>query len=387
MQQKEQKNQMKIRYCIRKSGMSNKNAIFTALFQTGYDMKKGCILLLAFILLTYGYQGYRTIDRYMKDGITVKTSGKLSDIAGRATSVPLETPDSGVLRNIRQVRRDGDDLFLLSENRLLHFDVRGHFINRIAGDINAFIVGYALDTDTNQVIVIDSQRNISNYGYVGNLLSRTGIKHPWHRLAAFTFHDGYLWVAAETLEKNGEDAESYLIRQNLYRLDAGMNEVSRLTLRTVNAGRPGDLFTGSCISELLADEAGVYAYAPPAGTGRLLEDTLYIEQQRQIPLMNRDAHDGRTACACPVRKGKRYLISTGNNFTFCYDRAGYTAYILAEGFTDDIFGTGRIPDFQPVDIYSNAYYFVKSGKDLSGKFPERAADSDRPVLFLVNLNV
>jgi hypothetical protein len=193
------------------------------------NMKKGGLLLLAVIFLTYGYQGYKAIDAHVNDRVTIKTSGKLSDIAGRVTPVPLKMPGNGTLRDIRQVRKDRDDLFLLSENRLLHFDVRGKFVNRIAG---------------------------------------------------------------------------------------------------------------------------IY----------------------------------------PVRKGKRHIIATGrsldgNRFVFCYDSARYTAHILTKGFKDDFFGTGYIADFLPVDIYGNSYCFVKSGEDLSAKFPERAATGDLPVLFIVNLNV
>jgi hypothetical protein len=353
-------------------------------------MKRGGLLLLAIIFLTYGYQGYKAIDAHVNDKVTIKTSGKLSDIAGRVTPVPLEMPGSGVLRNIRQVRKDGDDLFLLSENRLLHFDVRGKFVNRIAGDMNdALIAAYALDTDRSQVVVIDSQRNVSRYGYDGSLLSKAGLEHPWHRLTAFAFHDGFLWAAAETLvESDG----ACLISQNLYRLDAGMNEVSRMTLRAVDAGRYGSIAVNPCISELLADEAGVYAYSPPFETRYLLEDTLHIVQQKLFPLPGNDANSDRTAGIYPVRKGKRHIISTGksldgNRFTFCYDSARYTAHILTEGFKDDFFGTGYIADFLPVDIYGNSYCFVKAGEDLSAKFPERAANGDLPVLFIVNLSV
>lgn len=357
------------------------------------NMKKGGLLLLAIIFLTYGYQGYKTVDSYAKDRVTIKTSGKLSDIAGRVTPVPLETPDGGALRNIRQVRKDGDDLFLLSENRLLRFDVRGKFVNRIAGDLNdALIAAYALNTDMSQVVVIDSRRNVSRYDYAGNRLSTAGAEHPWYRLNAFAFHNGYFWAAAETLVKSDRHPGASLICRNLYRLDAGMKEVSRMTLRTVDAGRYDSIPVNPCISELLVDEAGVYAYSPPFESRHLLEDTLHIVRQKLFQMPDDDADNGRTACIYPVRKGTRYVISTGsgldgNRFTFCYDNARYTAHILTEGFRDDVFGTGYITDFQPVDVYSNSYCFVKAGKDLSGKFPERAATSDSPVLFIINLNV
>ncbi|MDR2680115.1 MAG: 6-bladed beta-propeller [Tannerella sp.] len=354
-------------------------------------MKKGCFLMLAIIFLTYGYQGYKVVDAYMKDGIQIKETGKLSDIAGNVLSVPLEMPDTGVMRNIKRVRRDGDDLFMISENRLFHFDIHGNFINRIAGDMkNAFIVEYALNTGMNRVFVIDSQRNISKYDYDGNLLSKKRIEQFRYRLTAFAFHDGHLWISAETLVKNDDYPDSFLIVHNLYQLDDNMNEISSRTLR-VAAGTTGGnrFFSNTCVSELLVDENEVYAYMPPFESDGLLEDSLYIAGQEAFPLLNKNAHDGM-ACIYPVRKGRRYMFSTcgspaGNHFIFCYDKINFTAYFLSEGFKDDIFETGYISDFQPVDIYNHSYCFVKSGKDLSGKFPGRAVNDDNPVLFIVNL--
>ncbi|MDR1524960.1 MAG: hypothetical protein LBS79_06875 [Tannerella sp.] len=348
-------------------------------------MKKGCFLLLAIIFLTYGYQGYKIASVHIKEGITIKETGKLSDIAENAFAVPLEMPDSGAMRNIKRVRRDGDDLFMISENKLLHFDMHGNFINRIACDI----VEYALNPKMNQVLVIDSQCSISKYGYDGALISRACIGHFRYKLTAFTFHDGYSWLTAETLVKNDDHPDSFLIVHNLYQLDDNMNEISSRTLRIAHAGQ-GKFFSNTCISELLVSENEVYAYTPPFENSDLLEDTLYIVEQEKLPLLNKNVHDGAT-CIYPVRKGKRYLFSTcsspaGNNFTFCYDKTGFTAYLLPEGFKDDIFKTGHISGFQPVDIYNNSYCFIKSGKDLSGTFPERSVDNDSPVLFIVNLN-
>lgn len=349
-------------------------------------MKKGCFVLLAIISLTYGYQGYKII--HTNEGLTIKETGKLSDIAAMVLSVPLETPDSGAMRNIKRVRRDGDDLFMISENRLLHFNMNGDFINRIAGDVNdARIVEYALNTAGKQALVIDSQHNISKYGYDGALISKTRIERFRYKLTAFTFYDGSLWIAAETLVKNDRHPGSCLIAHDLYRLDEMMNEVSRLTLRLAPAGGER-LFGNTCVSELLVDENELYAYTPPFENDHLLEDTLHLLEQADLfPSLH--AHDG-TACIYPVRKGKRYLFSTcgspaGNNFMFCYDKTGFTAYLLPEGFRDDVFDTGYISGFHPVDMYAGSYCFIKSGNDLSGRFPERSANDDRPVLFVVEL--
>jgi hypothetical protein len=357
-------------------------------------MRKGCFLFLTLFFLTYLYQGYKTVETYTGDKIDIKVSGKLSDIAGSVLPVLLETPDAaaGAVRHVRRVQRDGNSLFMLCDDRLLHFDISGKFMNRIAGETadenGACIAEYVLNTDLHRVIVIDSRRNISRYDYDGNRISRKRITHPWEKLTAFACHNGYLWASAETYVKDHDRPDTIRIRHDLYQLDAGMNEISRHPLRTADTGR-GRIFAGLCVSELLADEDGVYAYAPPTGTEHLLDDTLYIAERKKTPLLFPEGYAG-TACIYPVRKGKRYTISTGNNpagphFTFCYDHGDFTAYILPDGFTDDFFDTGFITDFQPMDMYNRSYCFVKSGKDLSKKYPERAWNDDQPVLFIVTL--
>jgi hypothetical protein len=358
-------------------------------------MKKSCFLLLTLIALIYVQQGYKIADAYFNDEIKIKTSGKLSDIAKNVRPVPLEKPDSGAVRQVRQVRRDGDHLFLLSDNRLLQFDMHGRFIRQIAGggkdENDACMTGYALNTEMKRIIAIDSLHHITQYDYDGNRIAGKRIEHPWQKLTALAFHDGYLWVTAETLveEPDQPDAACRKIRHDLYQLDADLNEISRQTLRIADTGRER-IFTGSCVTELLTDENGVYAYAPPFDTEQLLSDTLYITEQKKFPLLYPKGYAGK-ACIYPVRKGTRHLIATchhnaGSHVTFCYDLLKFTAWLLPKGFRDDFYETGHVTDFQPMDLYGQSYCFIKSGRDLSRKYPARAFSEDLPVLFIVNLN-
>lgn len=356
-------------------------------------MKKGCLLLLSILFLTYGYQGYKVLYKYKNDEVKIKTYGNLSDITGKITPVPLETPDSGAVHRAKRVQRDGNHLFLLSDNRLLHFDVSGRFINQPAAEISGredvFIADYTLDTDRRQVIVVDSLRNVSRYDYDGNLLSTVHIKHPWRKLTALAYHSGHLWMTAEKWIKNNEE-DTYQIVHSLYQLDMEMNEITNRKLSVADIGRDIPFHT-FCVDELLADEHGIYAYTTPVDMEHLLNDTLYILQCQTIPAMRRAGHFGM-ACIYPVRKGKRYIMSTfhnetDNGHTFCYDNANHTAYMLTDGFKDDIYNTGHITDFQPMDIYNETYCFLKSGTDIVGKFPDRAVNQDQSVLFIVTLNV
>jgi len=358
-------------------------------------MKKGCILLLTIVLLVYGYQAYQVMDIYRNDVLKIKTSGKLSDITEKVTPIPLDIPDSGAVRNMKQVRRDGNNLFILSDSRLLHFDMKGKFINQIAKDLcgqnGKWIAEYVLDTINHKALVVDNERYLSTFDYNGNLITSSRIDKPWQKITALAFHNGYLWATAETLVKNNDLPGSYLIEHKLYQLDMNMNEIYSQTLRKASSGTR-KIFNSLCVDELLVDEQGIYAYSMISDADLLLEDTLNIALQKKIPLLYKDAQYGM-GCIYPVRKGKRHYLSTCSNclvdhgFTFCYDDVKQTAYILADGFKDDFFKTGHVTDLQSMDIYNDFYCFLKSGNDISKKFPERADNNDLPVLFILQLHV
>ena len=275
-------------------------------------MKKGCLLLLTGLLLLYGYQAYQVVEIYRNDILEIKMSGKLSDITGNVLPVPLEIPDSGAVRNVQHVRKDGNSLFMLSDNRLLHFNMKGKFINQIASDINEengkWIVEYLLDTINHCALVVDSERYINTFDYYGHLISSIRIEKPWHKITALAFHNGYLWATAETLVKNNDNPGSFLIEHELYQLDMNLNEIYSQTLRKANFGNKR-MLNLLYVDELLADEQGVYAYSRITDTEIMLEDTLNISLQKKIPLLFRDAHVG-LACIYPVRKGKRHYLST-----------------------------------------------------------------------------
>ena len=340
-------------------------------------MKKGGLILLTTILLTYGYQGYKAIYNYINDEVKIKTSAVLSDITDSVISVPLEAPNGRAIQQIRRVQRDENNIFLLAEHRLLHFDISGKFINQPASDISdrddVFIADYTIDADRQQIIVIDSLRYMSKYDYSGNLISRVKITQPWHKITAFAYHSGYIWATTETLIKN-TDNDSYNISHDLCQLDMEMNGISNQRLHYADVGR--NIFKSFCINELLVDENSVYAYSSPIDMDNLLNDTLFILQSHNVSMMNRNRYYGQ-ACVYPVRKSKRYMMSTHHYsaddcHTFCYDNSNNTAYMLSEGFEDDFYNTGNITDLQPMDIYHTSYCFVKQ-------------ESDAPVLFIATL--
>jgi len=358
-------------------------------------MKKGGLLLLLILILVYGYQAYQVVDSYKNDVLKIKRAGKLTAITEQVIPVPLEIPDSGAVKQVTRVRRDGDSLFMISDNRLLQFNMKGQFINQIAGDIDEengrFIVEYVLNTHDHQVLVVDSERNINTFDYDGRLISSIRIDKPWLKISALTFHNGFLWATAETLTANKENPELFHIEHNLYQLDLNLNELFSHPLRIAGYNK-NKIFNGLCVDELLVDEQGVYAYFPLSDPDKMLNDTLHIAQQKKMPFLYPNVPYGM-ACIYPVRTGKRYYLSTNydpvadKSYTFCYDDSKQTAYMLTNGFTDDFYKTGQIADLQPMDIYNDYYCYLKSGQALAKTFPERAKNSDLPVLFILKLNV
>ena len=354
-------------------------------------MKRAGFILLAILFLVYGYKGYEIVRQYMQDAVTVKTSGRLSEIADKIVAVPLETPDSGVVRNVKRVQTDENHLFLIGDQRLLQFDVSGKFVRQLTSSANGgetFFADYALDTDHHAVVAIDSQRNICKFDFAGNLLSKAKLEQPWHKLTAFAYHNGYFWLSAEYFVKNGPNPDTRQIVYGLFQFDSNMNEIACLPLHKADVGRDR-LFDFCPVDELLADEHGVYAYSSPVDMNSLLTDTLYIMQREEAPFLYNGGY-ADAACIYPVRKGKRFRIATNyqsidNHYTFCYDRTSHTAYVLPKGFKDDLQKTGYVNSLQPVDVNNNSYCYLKSGATLSKKITGRAKNSDNPVLFMVTL--
>ena len=325
-------------------------------------MKRAVYILVAVIALTYGYQAYEAIYEHFNDYLKVRTKGFLSDITNDVEVILPETPDSGAVTNVKHVRKDGNHLFLISNNRLLHYDISGKFINPIAQEIaenNEYIRNYTLNVEQQQVTVIDSQRNIWTYSYQGELISQTQIPYLWHRISALEFYNGYFWATAESYVKQSESDDVYIVQNALYQMDKQMNIVSESMLKTVDVGRKEFPNSGS-VTELLANKEGVYAYSSPYSPDNLLKDTLYILEQHKIPALHPDETYGN-GCLYPIRRGERFFLAN-NGFMFCYDDKNHTAYNLNDGFQDDFFGTGYVSDLQPVDIYGNTYCYVKDAQ-------------------------
>jgi len=325
-------------------------------------MRRAVYFLLALVALTYFWQAFEVGRVYYYDCVKVRYAGKLSDIADEVTRIALETPDSGAVTNVHNIRRDGDNVFLLSDNRLLHYNLTGKLLNEIGGDGEGQpLINYALDTVNHRVIVIDSNNLISCYNYAGNLLSVRTLPCKWYRLTAMAWHNHNIYLTAEDLVAKADGSGVFEIRHKLYQIDYQNNITGICNLHHAETGREIP-YSATAVSEILFDDKEeAYAYSQNADCETLLKDTLYFLHNRQLPFRNSigGTKDGM-ASVYPFRRGKRYIISPQNpdNRLFCYDSKKNIAYMLSKGFKDDFCGGDFVRSLLPTDNYGNSYGFL-----------------------------
>lgn len=351
-------------------------------------MKKACFFLLLILFATYIKEGYKlvTIETPVKSFV----QGSLSDIAEEVIAIPLETNTHCLLSQAKQIRRDGNDLFLVCKQQLYHFDCSGKFINQIthtdqACENNIAIKEYVIDPLHKQLVVIDNQQNIHYYNYQGELKSKTNLagNQLWSSLIKLSYYDYHIWVTAERQIHREEYDNKLCLEQWLYKLDTNFHEVESRKLTPAGVGRFS--LDRGVDPEILVANKNVYVHAPSSNPDQLLRDTLYLISRNTF-----DITDGYSSIL-PLRIGSRYLLSTYYNasainksYTFCFDQKENQAYNVQGGFEDNFYHTGQVPELQAMDVYSNSYCYYKTGEEVKQAFPGRK-DSDNPVLFIVKL--
>lgn len=352
-------------------------------------MKRAFLLLLLLLSVAYLKEGYELIT----DNKTIESSnqGVLSDIAHEVIAIPLETNNRCILSHARQIRRDGNHLFLLNKRQLYHFTCSGKFVNQItfldASHPNSLTVAdYVVDPVKKQLIILDEEQNVHYYGYDGRLLSKITLPqpHPWQQLIKLSYYDRHIWATADQLTKSAESAD-YCLEQWLYKFDTAFHPVEARKLSPADLGRSQICYLFN--PEMAVANREVYVHAPSIDSDRLLEDTLYLISRNALSI------ETNNASILPLRISERFLISTHYNpvelqksYTFCFDRQENKSYTVQEGFEDNFYHTGRIAELQAMDVSNTSYCYYKSGKEVRKAFPERK-ENDNPVLFIVKLKV
>lgn len=372
-------------------------------------MKLVCLMLIA-AMFSCTYQGHVTPwPENMDNAGLCSASGKLSEIVTEIIAIPLDTTPYCRLGSIKQVRRDGGDLFILSGGKLYHFDRSGRYINMLkSSDGSDFPVrDYVLDPVRKRLIVLGAEQAVHYFSYTGLQLARKELRTDcsWLTLIKLSHYNDHIWITANNLVPDKNDNTITCYEKWLYKFDMDFNFLESVKLHAVDLGRP--CLCGNFSPEFSVVDDKLYAYSPSAEKDELLRDTLYLVSTNRLePTIRKHANitlfedEGRTSlgiqypvCMMPFRVGSRFLVSSyhanvskDKNYLFCYDRETFRSFMLDNGFEDNFYETGLVPDLQPVDVHNEELWYSKSGKDILNSFPERE-ETDNPVLFFVKLKV
>ena len=349
-------------------------------------MKSGFKFLLFLFVLTIGYL---YIPWYIAQNAPRCVDGKLSDIAEEVSSIPLAFPAGYNPHRIHSVQKDGNDLFVLCDHILFHFDKSGACLGKIsihkAGIETISVTHFTLNTVGKQLVAIANNQIAYFYDYNGVLIKVKDLKAslPDTKLLHLSYYNEQLWATTEQVVP-GETTPR--IEKRLCGFTTELQQTSHKTLCQADLGR--FYLAADFDPQVAVSEGNMYAYSPSLCTDSLVQDTLYLIESNQL-----DAElfqTEQTAKILPLRLSNRFLISSYNNtqdadtcYTYCFDRRNNIAYFAKGGLVDDYYQTGRIAEFKPLDIQGKNYYYC------SITTPSAAAttpsNNTRVTLYLVKL--
>ncbi|MDR1555454.1 MAG: 6-bladed beta-propeller [Tannerellaceae bacterium] len=342
-------------------------------------MKRAFLLLLLALTALYGKLGY---DLWTEKPYPASSpEGVLSDIAERVRAIPLQSAGGYSPVHPRNIRKEGRNLFLISDDVLYRFDTSGRLICRITDPGLICVAAYLIDPLREQLIVLGNTDEIHYYTYEGELRERKKpeTQEPCRRMQAVAMYQDCIWTAEERLCSQGKS-----IGQRLVKYDISFREME--SHRLISADLPDKplipLFADMDIA-VEEDSGRLYAYAAPLHPGRLLRDSLLLKY-RQSGIFS----GGDDGLAFPLCFGRRFWFASSydpddaSRAVFCFDRATNRSWQIKDGFEDDFYGTGSIAEWQAMDIYSRNYCFCKSGEAVKHISP-----SGNPVVFIVELKV
>ena len=136
-------------------------------------MRKTFNLLFICLIALYGWIGYQVI--HTTDLPQCQPEGTLSDVAEEVIAIPLKTNGHCSLNKIKMIKRDREDIFLVSDRQLYHFNSSGQFLGQITAHLPGTrqpveLVDYAVDPVHDRLVVIGTGHEVYYYDYDGQLL-------------------------------------------------------------------------------------------------------------------------------------------------------------------------------------------------------------------------
>ena len=286
------------------------------------------------------------------------------------------------------IKRDQEDIFLVCNRQLYHYNSSGQFLGQITTnglqkEEPVEVADYAIDPIHDRLIVISTRQQIYYYDYNGQPLGQSVLPQnsSWKTFGHIACYDNFLWVTIDLI--NSENIQIPTIEQWLYKFDLNFNEVEKRKLNTADLGRIDINYKPK--PGIAVKNGHIYVQTPSLQPELLLNDTLYLINHNQLAI--KDKHTK----ILPLQIGSRFLVSTHydpflpeRSYTFCYDQQKRQAYNVQGGLEDNFYMTGKIPELQSIDLQSNTYCYYKSGKELAYSFPDQM-NQDNPVLFIVKM--
>lgn len=323
-------------------------------------MKRAFLFLMVAVFWLYGQLGYELVmGNRCPDTLA---EGNLSDIAEEVTAIPLLTGGEAPVGEVRQVRQEGNDLFLISDSVLYRFDRSGRLLGRITDRRQIEVAGYLVDSVHRQLIVLGNINDIHYYSFDGELLAarKLGSSDPAYRVLSAALCGGEIWTTEEGV--SGEGA----VTKEMVRYDLSFRRLASYPLQA--EALPERMICSSFAGLDLGidpDSGHVYAYAPHPSADYLYRDTLQLKRKR---LIHGNVPPADQVMVYPFRLGGRYWIASyqdaqdpSKNYTYCYDHKNDRSWQLPGGFKDNVYHTGYVSRLQSMDLYNKTYCFSKPG--------------------------
>ena len=346
-------------------------------------MKRGFLCLVFLLAILYGKQAYLLLSDDMP--LESAPTGSLSDIAEEVVAVPLQSEGAPQIKKAANIRQEGKDLFLISNQTLYRFDRSGNFISRITDPAVIDIAEYMIDPLNNQLIVLGNVNEVHYYSYNGQLITKTQLSTD--HLQAIAIHQGFIWAAHENVRTDSATGQMYIEKQ-LVKYDLSFQQIE--THKLVAADLPDRTLNSYFMHlDLGVDEdtGTLYASSSPVIPDNLLRDSLLLKSRKMNGNLFCDASD---IPVFPLRFGRRFWLSSyadidpSQSYFFCFDSNTNKSWLLKDGFRDNFFHTGSILNLHPMNLSNRFFCFAQSGEAVKQSFPQRTS-TDNPVVFIVKL--
>lgn len=342
--------------------------------------RNSAIIVLVFVAVCL-FHGWQRLN-YEHD-TQIRPEGDLSDIAQEVVAIPLQSADGTPIREVRDLYKNGDNLFLISHNTLYRFNRKGEFVCSITNPAEIRVAGYMVDAVKEQLIVLGNVDDIHYYDFEGNLLSKKKLKKNLgqRQLLSAILYRNQIYTIERKLEKTADEAGGRL-RCEVGVYDTAFNRLGARPLVEEELTHTSYVAPMQNLTLSVRPDSGeIYAYAFPYLPDDLLRDSLAIARRERphteaIPLY-------------PVQLGSRFWLAYNRHaaeetsrYLYCWDSVRNRAWQMAKGFEDDFYHTGHVATLEPMDLSGSCYFYQKSGEEVAAEFP---GAKDSTVVFLVNL--